>query len=99
MKVKPQCQLKECLDVADFHPVAVFHTREGIIRAVVGLKICPKHKKVIKKLGDVLADGGARIVTALGGPSMVIGTHLEWCALNSKEALDYEKMHAAAEPS
>lgn len=68
-------------------------------RAVVGIKVCLKHKRIIKELEHVLGDGGARIVEALGGESVVFGKHLDWCALDSQEARDYVKTQAASAPS
>ena len=99
MKTKPQCNMKECLDTAGFHPVVVFKTAAGYIRAIVGLKICLKHKKIIKEPDDILGDGGARIAEALGRSTVVLGKHLDWCTLDSKEARDYATMQEKSAPS
>jgi hypothetical protein len=100
-KTFPVCMMKECGDTAAYHPIVLFTNGNGAtVRCIVGLKVCRKHKKLMKEPTEVLADGGDKLAEALGKSSPIVSRQLVWCALDSVEARAFaraqEKKSASA---
>lgn len=72
----------------------------GQAKAIVGLKVCKKHKRKIKELGEVLGDGGDKLAEVLGnivdpkhGKVPIVRKFLAWMTLDHPDAINFERMN------
>ena len=94
MKSHGLCNVKGCPDSPSYYPVVVLVATDGSsVPAIVGLKICRKHKRATHEVSEVLADGGDALVEAFrGAGATIVQRRLAWTPIDGPEGKAFARM-------